>query len=104
MNISIFGLGYVGCVSLGCLAKNGHHVTGIDVSQIKVDQINSGKATIIEKDIDDIIAEQRANGNIEATTNSKSAILKTEISIVAVGTPSSDKGHLNLCLLYTSDA
>src|SRR5665647_1877493 len=100
MNISIFGLGYVGCVSLGCLAKNGHHVVGIDVSQTKVDQINSGKATIIEKDIDQIISEQRLAGNIEATTNSKDAILRTEISIVAVGTPSSEKGHLNLEYIF----
>jgi GDP-mannose 6-dehydrogenase len=100
MNISIFGLGYVGCVSIGCLAKNGHHVIGVDVSQVKVDQINAGKATIIEKDIDHIIAEQRAKGNIEATTDSKEAILKTDITIVAVGTPSSDKGHLNLNYIF----
>lgn len=100
MNISIFGLGYVGCVSIGCLAKNGHHVIGVDVSEIKVGQINEGKATIIEKDIDLIIAEQRAKGNIEATKDSKEAILKTDISIIAVGTPSSDKGHLNLDFIF----
>jgi GDP-mannose 6-dehydrogenase len=100
MNISIFGLGYVGCVSLGCLAKNGHQVIGVDVSQTKVDQINAGKATIIEKEIDEIIFQQRMCGNLEATTNSKEAILKTEISIVAVGTPSTDKGHLNLEYIF----
>lgn len=100
MNISIFGLGYVGCVSLGCLAKNGHQLIGVDVSQTKVDQINSGKATIIEKDIDTIIACERRAGNIEATTNSNEAILKTEISIICVGTPSSDKGHLNLEYIF----
>ena len=100
MNISIFGLGYVGCVSIGCLAKNGHHVIGVDVSEIKVGQINAGKATIIEKDIDQIISEQRAKGNIEATTDSNEAILKTDISIIAVGTPSSDKGHLNLNFIF----
>jgi len=100
MNISIFGLGYVGCVSLGCLAKIGHKVIGVDVSQTKVDQINSGKATIIEKDIDEIICEQKKAGNIEATINSNEAVLKTEISIICVGTPSSEKGHLNLEYIF----
>lgn len=100
MNISIFGLGYVGCVSLGCLAKNGHQLIGVDVSQIKVDQINSGKATIIEKDIQEIIFTQRQKGNICATKDSEQAILKTEMSIVCVGTPSSDKGHLNLEYIF----
>jgi GDP-mannose 6-dehydrogenase len=100
MNISIFGLGYVGCVSLGCLAKNGHNVIGVDVSNEKVNQINAGVATIVEKDIDEIISEQKQNGKIRATTDSKNAILNSEISIICVGTPSSDKGHLNLDFIF----
>jgi GDP-mannose 6-dehydrogenase len=100
MNISIFGLGYVGCVSLGCLAKSGHHVIGVDISQSKVDQINSGKATIVEYGIDDLIYEQRQAGRVEATTNPENAVLETQISIIAVGTPSSDKGHLNLEYIF----
>lgn len=100
MNISIFGLGYVGCVSLGCLAKNGHKVIGVDVSETKVKQINSGLATIIEKDIDVIIKEEHAKGKISATTDFIDAILKTEVSIVSVGTPSSSKGHLNLDYIF----
>ena len=58
------------------------------------------KQQLSKKDIDLIIAEQRAKGNIEATTDSKKAILKTDISIIAVGTPSSDKGHLNLEFIF----
>src|SRR5687767_7992633 len=100
MNISIFGLGYVGCVSIGCLARNGHTVTGVDVSQTKVDQINTGLATIIEKDIDKIIKEEHANKRISATTDFRSAILETEVSIIAVGTPSSNTGHLNLNYIF----
>jgi GDP-mannose 6-dehydrogenase len=100
MNISIFGLGYVGCVSLGCLAKSGHNVTGVDISTIKVGQINSGKATIIEKQIDTIIAEEHAAGNISATTDSTKAVTGSEISIVAVGTPNTEKGHLNLQYIF----
>jgi GDP-mannose 6-dehydrogenase len=100
MNISIFGLGYVGCVSLGCLAKNGHHVIGVDTNQAKINQINSGKATIIEKEVDTIIAEQRSAGKIVATDNIQVAIAGSDISIIAVGTPSTDKGHLNLQYIF----
>ena len=96
MNISIFGLGYVGCVSLGCLAQNGHNVIGVDISKSKVAQINNGEATIVEKEIDGIIKTQHAAGRIKATQNFKEAIENSEVSIIAVGTPSSSKGHLNL--------
>ena len=100
MNISIFGLGYVGCVSAGCLAQNGHQVIGVDVDPTKVDQINRGQATIVEKDIDGIIAHQAALGNLEATTDYRHAILSSDVSIVAVGTPSTARGHLNLNYVF----
>lgn len=100
MNISIFGLGYVGCVSLGCLAKNGHYVIGVDTNTAKIDQINSGKATIIEKEVDTIIAEQKAAGRIFATDDPGQAVSGSDISIIAVGTPSTDKGHLNLQFIF----
>lgn len=101
MDISIFGLGYVGCVSLGCLAKNGHNVIGVDTNITKVEQINAGKATIIERDVDIIIAEQRAAGHISATTDNQMAVNGSDISIIAVGTPSTDRGHLNLQYIFT---
>lgn len=100
MNISIFGLGYVGCVSLGCLAQNGHKVIGVDVVENKVNLINQGKPTIVEKNIDGIIAEQHSNGNIRATNEYKKAVESSEISIICVGTPSSKEGHLNLNYVY----
>lgn len=100
MDISIFGLGYVGCISLGCLAKNGHRVIGVDVSQNKVNLINKGKPTIIEKDIDWIIAEQFGKGLVSATTDSNAAVQSTEISIIAVGTPSTPQGHLDLKYIF----
>ncbi len=100
MNISIFGLGYVGCVSLGCLAQNGHKIIGVDVNSHKVKLINSGKPTIIEKDIDIIIEEQYKEKSISATTNFKKAVKETDISIICVGTPSTKEGHLNLKYIY----
>lgn len=100
MNISIFGLGYVGCVSLGCLAQNGHKVIGVDISQNKIDLINSGKPTIIEAEIERIIKEQSEQGTISATVNVDFAVQNTELSIIAVGTPSTEKGHLNLHYIF----
>ncbi len=100
MNISVFGLGYVGCVSLGCLAQSGHKVIGVDPNKTKVDQINSGKATIVEKDIDEIIKKTFEAGNIEATLDYGHAIKNSEISIICVGTPSSSTGHLNFDYIF----
>ena len=96
MKISIFGLGYVGCVSLGCLSRNGHQVTGVDLNNKKVDFINRGKATIVEKEIDEIISEQHKLGKISATTDGIDAVRNTEVSIICVGTPSTPNGHLDI--------
>jgi len=100
LNISVFGLGYVGCINLGCLAKNGNKVIGVDISQTKVDLINSGKPTVMEKDIGNIIREVHGLGRIEATLDYKKAVINTDISIICVGTPSTNKGHLNLDYIY----
>lgn len=96
MRISIFGLGYVGCVSLGCLAQNGNQVIGVDIEPLKTNLINNGKATIIEKDIDGIIAENHALGRIKATADVNEAVSNSDVSIICVGTPSAPEGHLNL--------
>ncbi|WP_024335385.1 UDP-glucose dehydrogenase family protein [Desulfotignum balticum] len=100
MNISVLGLGYVGCVSLGCLAKNGHNVIGVDVNEFKVGLINKGTPTIVEKDIDKIIAEGFEKKRIRATTDYYEAVIKSDISLICVGTPSSANGHLNLGYIY----
>jgi GDP-mannose 6-dehydrogenase len=100
MEISVFGLGYVGCVSLGCLAQDGHNVIGVDINKEKVNLINQGKPTIIEKSIDKIIEDQYKNGRVKATDNYKEAVLATDISIICVGTPSTEQGHLNLEHIY----
>lgn len=100
MRISIFGLGYVGCVSAGCLASKGHHVIGVDVMDSKVQQINNGIPTIIEKGIVDLVKVANQNGRLSATTSVKDAVLDTDLSIISVGTPSARNGHLNLSHIY----
>ncbi len=100
MNISIFGLGYVGCVSLGCLSNNGHNLIGVDVSDIKIDLINVGQPTIVEKDIDVLISENHKNGRIRATSDYKDAVSNSDVSIICVGTPSTNEGHLDLQYIF----
>ena len=102
MKIAVFGLGYVGCVSLGCLAQNGHMIIGVDVVKSKVDLVNQGRPTIIEKDIDKIIGDQHNKGNISATNDYVFAVQESEISIICVGTPSTGSGHLNLDYVYNT--
>ncbi len=100
MRISIFGMGYVGCVGAACCAKLGHHVVGVDVSAHKVELINSGRPTIIEKDIEELVKAAHDEGKLEATTDVAYAVQNSEISFIAVGTPSSKEGHLNLDYIY----
>ena len=96
MKVSIFGLGYVGTVCAGCLAKEGHEIVGVDPVRTKVDLINFGKSPIIEADIDEIIAEAVKTGRLRATDDSREAIRDTELSFVCVGTPSQINGNLDL--------
>lgn len=100
MDISIFGLGYVGCIGLGCLAKNGHRVIGVDVNPAKIDFINQGKSPIVENEIDDIISAQHKSGSISATHDSVRAVKDTDVSFICVGTPSTPNGHLEFDAVY----
>lgn len=96
MKISIFGLGYVGAVSAGCLASDGHEVVGVDPNQTKVSLINAGSTPIIEKDIGEMIAKAVADGRLRATVDVAEAVAATDISLICVGTPSQLNGNLDL--------
>jgi GDP-mannose 6-dehydrogenase len=94
--VSVFGLGYVGCVSAACFAEQGFQVVGVDVSESKVSLINAGKATIVEAGIQELVAEMVGAGRLRATTSADEAVLATDISLVCVGTPSRPNGSLEL--------
>ncbi|HEV7477222.1 MAG TPA: nucleotide sugar dehydrogenase [Burkholderiales bacterium] len=96
MKISVLGLGYVGAVSAGCLARDGHEVIGVDPERVKVDLINEGRSPIIEKDIGGIIAEAVAAGRLAASTDLEAAVRHTDLALVCVGTPSMPNGGLDL--------
>lgn len=94
MKIAIFGLGYVGFTAACCIAKEGHHVVGIDVSDKKVRAILANQAPIAEPEIDDLLSEALAEGRLTATSEVKDELDDRDIAIVCVGTPSgADGGH-----------
>jgi GDP-mannose 6-dehydrogenase len=96
MKVSIFGLGYVGTVSAGCFAKEGHNVVGVDPVPAKVDLISKGLSPIVEAEIGEIIAEVVNSGRLRVTSDPNQAVLETDLSFVCVGTPSQANGNLDL--------
>lgn len=94
--VSVFGLGYVGCVSAACFAKEGHAVVGVDVSAAKVEMLNAGRATIVEHGIAELVRAMRSDGRLRATTDVGEGVLNSDISLVCVGTPSKPNGSLDL--------
>jgi GDP-mannose 6-dehydrogenase len=94
-SISIFGMGYVGAVTAACLAAKGYHVIGIDPSAVKTDLIHQGLSPIIEKDLPELFRQAKSRELLTATDNTRDAILKTELSLICVGTPSKANGSLD---------
>ncbi len=96
MKFSIFGLGYVGTVTAGCLANDGHEVIAVDPVQTKVELINNGQSPIIETRIGHLISSTVRGGQLRATLDAAEAVRETELSFVCVGTPSLANGNLDL--------
>jgi GDP-mannose 6-dehydrogenase len=96
MNLSVFGLGYVGCVTAACLARDGHHVIGVDVSDDKVAMLNDGRSPIIEPGLAELIAQVVSEGRLSATAAAAEAVAATDLALIAVGTPSNNHGQPDL--------
>ena len=92
MRISIFGLGYVGAVSLACLARDGHHVVGVDIDTAKLDLIRAGNTPVVEEGMVALMKSVIGSGRVSVTTDVVQAVSSTELSIVCVGTPSAANG------------
>lgn len=96
-SISVFGLGYVGCVSAACLARAGHKVIGVDINAEKVRLINEeGQSPIIEPGLEALIGEMTQHGGLRATTSCREAIEQSDLAFICVGTPGDPRGQLNL--------
>src|SRR5690606_99862 len=98
-NVAVFGLGYVGCVTGACLAKDGHSVIGIDIDADKVAEINAGQAPIRENGLDELIAQEVAAGRLRATTDTAQAVADSDVAMIAVGTPSMEDGSVTTHVL-----
>jgi GDP-mannose 6-dehydrogenase len=96
MRISVFGIGYVGVVSCGCLAELGHQVIGVDVTAEKIAMLTAGRSPIVEEMIDTLIADAVRRGRLTATDNVVDAVIRTDVSFVSVGTPSAANGSVAL--------
>jgi len=96
MRISIFGLGYVGTVSLACLARDGHHVIGVDIDASKLAMVRDGCSPIVEVGIRELVAEVVASGRVEVTDDVAAAVHGSELSFICVGTPARLNGSQDL--------
>ncbi|HEV7397392.1 MAG TPA: UDP-glucose/GDP-mannose dehydrogenase family protein [Pyrinomonadaceae bacterium] len=96
MKLSIFGLGYVGCVSAACFAKEGHDVIGVDVNPTKIEIINRGDSPIVEAGMRELIKQMVEQSRLRATSDTLEAINNSNVSLVCVGTPSNPNGSLDL--------
>jgi GDP-mannose 6-dehydrogenase len=96
MNVAVFGLGYVGCVTAACLAKHGHRVIGVDVVDDKVAMIKRGVAPVVEPGLAGLVREVVTAGRLSATTSAEDAVADAEVALICVGTPDEGRGHPNL--------
>ena len=96
MNVSVFGLGYVGCVSVGCLSSVGHTIIGVDINKEKLNTINNGKSTVIENGLDKLIYDGISKGTIKTSSDLSYAIRESDMAIICVGTPNNKQGFLEM--------
>src|SRR5262245_26697036 len=95
MQVNVFGLGYVGCVTAACLARAGHDVVGVDVNAEKVAMVNEARSPVVEPGLGELLAEVVPSGQLHATMSSVEAVRATTISLICVGTPSRSNGQLD---------
>lgn len=95
-SISVFGLGYVGAVSMACFAELNHKMVGVDISEAKVGKIMAGESPIVEHELPELLSGGVKHGFINATTDALQAVIDTDVTFVSVGTPTSEDGGCDL--------
>lgn len=92
----VLGMGYVGCVTAACLAENGHTVVGVDLSAVKLETLRQGRSPVDEPGLEMVIRAGVQSGRLRVTHDVSAAVHNSELSLVCVGTPSTDAGGLDL--------
>ncbi len=95
MRIGVYGLGYVGAVTVACLAELEHDVIGVDIAQRKVDEVLAGKPPVVEPNLEEFLGRHLANDRITATTDGRGAAADLDLIMLAVGTPSTASGGVD---------
>lgn len=96
MNISIFGLGYVGLTSAACALNDGHSISGVDVNKGKVDALNLGQCPIYEPGLAELLETGVAKGNFKSYCAIGEHLLTDDLAMICVGTPSLPSGSHNM--------
>ena len=93
-HVAVFGMGYVGCVTAACVSRDGHHVIGVDIDRDKIATLRAGSSPVAEPGLEELIRAQVAAERLEATTNLDDAVRRSELALIAVGTPSAADGSV----------
>jgi GDP-mannose 6-dehydrogenase len=102
MNVGIFGLGYVGVVNAACFSKLGHYVTGCDIKEQKVESLKKGISPIYEPRVNELLKEALDKNLLSASTNASDVVMKSDVLLICVGTPSNENGEVNLDYIYNT--
>ncbi len=96
MNIGVVGAGYVGLVTAACFAKLGNNVINVDINSEKIKSLKKGISPIYEPGLEELIKDGLRKHRLTFTTSLKSAVRKSAIIFIAVGTPPKDNGEADL--------
>lgn len=95
MKIAVFGMGYVGSVTAGVFAREGHEIVGIDPNPTKIEMLRAGRPPVSEPELDILIERGTAEGRLRPLAAAEGELDDTDIAFVCVGTPSAEDGSVD---------
>jgi UDPglucose 6-dehydrogenase len=102
MKIACIGTGFVGVVTTAVLAKLGHEVVGLDISEDRIESLKNGEVPFFEPGLSELLVQTQSDGNLTFTTDYKQAITDADIVMIMVGTPSASDGQADLKYVMVS--